>query len=138
MTTPQPAHDIWGREPEPSREPGPIEKAVLKDLAMLGEPTRPGQATLVALAVKLARVLDVRGDEEAPSQTAKAIDTLRITMGKLTEVESGDADTQAKLGALLSTPAYGGSEVSATLRYPPQPGKTHPRRRGGQDRDSTG
>jgi hypothetical protein len=109
---------------------GPIEKAVAADIAALGKLTRVGQGTLAALALKLARVLDVRGDEEPASQTAKAVDTLRITMGKLTEVDDRDPDAQDKLSALLSSPDYGGSEVSATVRYPQESGKANPRRRG--------
>jgi hypothetical protein len=109
-------------------EPGPIEQAVAADIERLGELTRIGQGTLAALALKLARVLDVRGDEEPASQTAKAVDTLRITMSKLTEEDTSDPGIQDKLGALLSSPDYGGSPVSATLRYPKKPGTADARR----------
>jgi hypothetical protein len=119
-------------------EPGAIEKAVLSDLQKIGELTKAGQATNAALAIKLARVLDARGDDEPASQTAKAVDTLRITMSKLTEAEYGDPDEKKRLGALLSSPNYGGSEVSATVRYPPQSGTADPRRRRRKDRDGAG
>jgi|tagenome__1003787_1003787.scaffolds.fasta_scaffold20933890_2 hypothetical protein len=118
----------------PKPKPGPIEEAVAADITSLGELTRIGQGTLAALALKLARVLDVRGDEEPASQTAKAVDTLRITMGKLTEVDSSDPDTQAKLAALLSSPNYGGSAVSAEVRYPQKPGAADARRGRGKGR----
>jgi hypothetical protein len=120
----------------PPHEPGSIEQAVLADLKTLGELKRVGQPTLAALATKLARVLDARDDDEPASQTAKAVDTLRITMGKLTEADTHDPGIQKQIAALLSSPDYGGSEVSAQMGYPQKPGPANAGRGGGPDRES--
>lgn len=108
------------REPGP-REPGPIEVAVKADLAALAERVRPGKLALAAMALKLARVLDTRGDEEPASQTAKAVDTLRITMNQLTAGEDHDPEEQQRISDFLGTPSAGGSSVSAPIRYPAKP-----------------
>jgi hypothetical protein len=100
------------------REVGPIELAVESDLAGMADKVKPGRYALAALARKLARVIDARGDEEPASQTARAVDTLRITMNQITAGEEVDADVKQQLERLLGTPSAGGSTVSAEVRYP--------------------
>jgi hypothetical protein len=115
-----------------------VEQAVEQDLLALADRVRPGKLVLAALARKLARVLDKRGDEEPASQTAKAVDTLRITMNQLTSGEEHDPDREQQLAAILGTPTAGGSAVSPEVRYPKvtRPADLGPG--GGEDRDSTG
>ncbi len=101
------------------REPGPIETALETDLAGADMGVR-GRATLAAMARKLARVIDARGEDEPASQTAKAIETLRITMDKILAKETNDPDVKRRLEEILSTPGDGGSAVPPALRYPPE------------------
>src|SRR4051812_26162026 len=99
-----------------------MEKAVEADIADLGELTGPGKRTLAAMARKLAWVIDARGEDELPSQTAKAIDTLRITMERLVAKETNAPELVKPLLAGLQPPGHGGSAVSPTLRSPPKSG----------------
>lgn len=101
------------------REPGPIATALEVDLSGADLSVR-GRGTLAAMARKLARVIDARGEDEPASQTAKAIETLRITMDKILTRETDDPDTKRRLEELLSTPGDGGSSVPPALRYPPK------------------
>lgn len=110
----------WIQEPQ-AREVGPVEKAVEDDLAALAERIRPGKFALAALARKLARVIDARGDEEPASQTAKAVDTLRITLNQIMTGEDANSHDRELLAELLSTPSSGGAPVSAEVRYPKDP-----------------
>jgi hypothetical protein len=105
----------------PSRKVGPIEQAVEDDLASMAAKVKLGRRALAESARKLARVLDARGDEEPASQTAKAVDTLRITMNQIAAGEEADANVQDQLQQLLGTPSAGGSAVSAEVRYPKEP-----------------
>jgi hypothetical protein len=100
---------------------GPIEKSVEEDLAAVADKVRPGKLALAALARKLARVIDKRGDEESASQTAKAVDTLRILINQIMSGEDANQDEQARLETILGTPSAGGSAVSAEVRYPKEP-----------------
>ena len=127
---PPSAIENWGKTDEKPREVGPIEQAVEGDLALMGQLTRPGQATLAAMARKLARALDARGDEESPSQTAKAIETLRTTMAQITTREAHNPDDADSLGKILGTPDVGGLAGAAPVRNTTQPGEANPRRRG--------
>lgn len=103
------------------RKPGPIELAFERDLNGMASRVKAGKYALVEAARKLARVLDARGDEEPASQTAKAVDTLRITMNQIATGETEDANVQAQLAIALGTPGAGGSAVSAEVRYPKEP-----------------
>lgn len=126
-------------DPPLPREPGPIEKSVAADVASLGEAVnRAGKRSLAAMAIKLARVLDTRGDEEPASQTAKAVDTLRILLGQLMQGDTHDPDAQRSVAEILGTPTAGGSSVSAPVRYPKVTRTSDVGARGGPDRDSTG
>lgn len=107
--------------PAEVREPGAVEAAVEADLKDLGR-LRAGQAYLAASARKLARVIDARGDDEAASTLAKAVDTLRAVMNQLMAKESSDPNDLRNLRDFLSTPTDGGSSVSPPLRYPKVPG----------------
>lgn len=119
--------DKLGAEPEPKpREIGPVETAVEQDLAGMTDRLKPGRYALAALARKLARVIDARGDEEPASQTAKAVDTLRITMNQIAAGEEVDANVQDQLSEWLSRPSAGGSAVSAEVRYPKVTGPADP------------
>jgi len=118
---------------------GPIETAVRAEIDRLAErASRPGKLVLAAMAVKLSRVLDVRGDDEPASQTAKAVDTLRITMGQLLQGDRHDPDEQRKLEHILGSPSSGGSPVSAEVRYPKKPRADDPGSGGGEDRAGDG
>jgi hypothetical protein len=102
------------------RGPGPIELALEDDLGR-ADLDGAGRKTLAAMARKLARVIDARGEDEPASQTAKAIETLRITLDKILSRETDDPDVKRRLEALLQTPSDGGSSVPPALRYPPKP-----------------
>jgi hypothetical protein len=113
-----------GDEPEsgglvPAKVTGPIEKALEDDLTR-ADLTAAGKGTLAAMARKLARVIDARGEDEPASQTAKAIETLRITLDKIMAKETDDPDTKRRLEEILQSPDSGGSSVSPPLRYPPE------------------
>jgi hypothetical protein len=116
---PQSAIEHWADPPEPppERVVGPVEAAVEADLEALGR-LRTGQAYLAASARKLARVIDSRGDDEAASTLAKAVDTLRAVMNQLMAKESSDPNDLRDIRTSLSTPSAGGSSVSPPLRYP--------------------
>ncbi len=101
------------------REPGPIETALEDDLSA-ADLSGAGRKTMAAMARKLARVIDARGEDEPASQTAKAIETLRITMDKILAKETNDPDVKRRLEEILSTPGDGGSAVPPALRYPPE------------------
>lgn len=121
------------------RTVGPIETSVTADVESLGVvATQAGRRTLAAMALKLARSLDVRGDEESPSQTAKAVDTLRITMSQLMRGDDHDPDLQRRLADILGMPTAGGSAVSAEVRYPKKPRPDDVGAGGRADSDSAG
>lgn len=115
------------------REVGPVETAVEADLGDLGM-LRTGQAYLAASARKLARVIDARGDDEAASTLAKAVDTLRAVMNQLMARESSDPNELRDLGVILSTPSGGGSSMSPPLRYPKVPKPANAGSGGGRGR----
>jgi acyl transferase domain-containing protein len=98
------------------REPGPIEDATEQDLARLGELSRPGQLTLAAMARRLARHIDSYGDDESVSGLAKAMETLRTTMEKLTAKDAHDPNKLRELAAALGRPAGGRSAVPSPVR----------------------
>lgn len=119
-------------------EPGPIEQAVEADLAGAADKIRSGRQALAALARKLSRVLDKRGDDEPASQTAKAVDTLRILMNQIMSGEDANPDEQNQLAAILGSPSAGGSAVSAEVRYPKVTRPDDAGTGGGEDRDGVG
>ena len=99
-------------------ERGPVELGVEADLE--GVELGRGKYALAAAVRKLARVIDARGEDEPASQTAKAIETLRITMNQIHSKDSHDPQLVQQLLAGLQTPNSGGSPVPPALRYPPQ------------------
>ncbi len=98
-------------------EPGEVEKGVLDDLQSMGR-IASGRGTLKAMALKLARTIDARGDDEAASALAKAVDTLRQVMNQLMAREVTDPNELGSLGDILGTPDDGSPSVSPPLRYP--------------------
>jgi hypothetical protein len=104
---------------------GPVEAAVEEDLAGLN--LRSGQATLAAMARKLARTIDARGDDEAASALAKAVDTLRQVLNQLMAKEVNSPDDARRLEQLLGAVDFGSSALSPPLRYPPDTGKANRR-----------
>jgi hypothetical protein len=95
--------------------------AVETDIASLG-PVGVGKVFLAESARKIARAIDARGDDEAPSALAKAVDTLFKVMTALRTVDDdGGADDRNRLAELLGTPDAGSPSVSPPLRYPPEP-----------------
>lgn len=116
---PAPGHEPESGGRPPDRTPGPIESALEQDLAR-ADLSAAGKPTLAAMARKLARVIDRRGEDEPASQTAKAVETLRITMDKILARETDDPDTKRRLEEILQTPSDGGSSVPPALRYPPE------------------
>lgn len=118
--------------------PGPIEESVNADLAGADEKIKAGKRALAALARKLARVIDKRGDDEPASQTAKAVDTLRILMNQIMSGEDANPDEQNQLAHILGSPSAGGSAVSAEIRYPKVTGSDDVGSGSGGDRDGAG
>lgn len=107
-------------------EPGAVEQGVLADLEALGT-LPPGRSGLRAMALKLARTIDARGDDEAASALAKAVDTLRQVLNQLMAREVSDPNALGELGNVLGTPDDGSPEMSPAFRYPPQPGSANGR-----------
>jgi hypothetical protein len=97
-----------------------VELGVVADLEALGTVPR-GRAAMKAMALKLARTIDARGDDEAASALAKAVDTLRQVMGQLMAREVNDPNASGELERLLSDPDNGSPAVSPPLRYPKEP-----------------
>jgi hypothetical protein len=118
--------------------PGPIEESVNADLAGADDRIQAGKRALAALARKLARVIDKRGDDEPASQTAKAVDTLRILMNQIMSGEDANPDEQEQLSRLLGSPSAGGSSMSAEIRYPKEPRPDDVGAGGREDRGSAG
>jgi len=108
------------------RETGEVERSVEADLKALGT-LPPGRTTLAAMARKLARTIDARGDDEAASALAKAVDTLRQVMNQLMAREVTDPNALGQLGAILGTPDDGSPAMSPALRYPEEPLPAHRR-----------
>ena len=125
-TTPSSAIDNWGKESEAPREPGPVEQGVEADIAAMGRIPQ-GRITLAAMARKLARTIDARGDDEAASALAKAVDTLRQVMNQLMAREVSDPNAYNALEEALGRPDAGSSSVSPPLRYPPDAGPANRR-----------
>jgi hypothetical protein len=119
-------------------EPGPVELAVESDLAGSADKVKPGKLALAQLARKLARVIDRRGDEESASQTAKAVDTLRILMNQIMSGEDANPDEQSQLARILGSPSAGGAAVSAEIRYPKEPRADDAGTGGREDSDGVG
>jgi hypothetical protein len=128
-----------GTQATPSKPPGPgdVELGVLADLANIGEIPR-GRVALKAMAIKLARTIDARGDDEAASALAKAVDTLRQVMNQLMAREVNDPNAFGTLSALLGAPDTGSPSVSPPLRYPPNPEPSDSRARNRPRRQSPG
>lgn len=122
-TTPRSAIDGWGKTADPPaepRQPGPVEMAVETDLKNLGQ-VGVGRVFMVESARKVARAIDARGDTEAPSSLAKAVDTLFKVMQALkAKDEGGQGDLGDLLGILGSVDA-GSPAMSPPVRYPKEP-----------------
>jgi hypothetical protein len=115
------------------REPGEVEKAVETDLAGIDR-LGTGKVFLAASARKLARAIDARGDDEAPSALAKAVDSLFKVMAALMAKDGTGHDDLKQLQGLFGSPDAGSSSVSPALRYPPEPGPANGRTRNRQGR----
>lgn len=109
-----------------------MEQAVENDLG--GIRVGVGKVFLAASARKLARAIDARGDDEAPSALAKAVDSLYKVMMALTAKEGDSPDDRRQLEQAIGTPDAGSPAVSPALRYPPETGKAHRRARNRPDR----
>lgn len=119
-TVPQSAIDNWGKEPDPPREPGPVEKAVEADIASIGR-IGLGRVFMAESARKLARAIDARGDDEAPSALAKAVDSLFKVMNALAAKDDGGSDDRGRLEEALGVSDAGSVAMSPPLRYPKEP-----------------
>lgn len=108
-------------EPEEPRQPGPVEAAVETDLKAIGR-IGLGRVFMAESARKLARAIDSRGDTEAPSALAKAVDSLFKVMRALAEKDEGGADDRGRLEQALGVSHDGSPAVSPPLRYPPDAG----------------
>jgi hypothetical protein len=110
------------------REPGPVEKAVETDIEHIGR-IGLGRVFLAESARKLARAIDARGDDEAPSALAKAVDSLFKVMGALAAKDDGGTDDRRQLEQALGVSDSGTPAVSPPFRYPPEPGQANGRTR---------
>jgi hypothetical protein len=117
------------------REPGAVEKAVETDIASIGR-IGLGRVFLAESARKLARAIDARGDDEAPSALAKAVDSLFKVMGALAAKDDGGTDDRRTLEQALGVSDSGTPAVSPPLRYPPEPRQANGRTRNRQGRKS--
>jgi hypothetical protein len=98
--------------------PGPVEQAVTADLRTIQ--VGSGKAFLVQAAYKLARAIDARGADEAPSALAKAVDSLFKVMNALRAKDDGGTDDRRELEQALGVSDVGSPAVSPPLRYPPE------------------
>jgi hypothetical protein len=101
------------------RKPGPVEAAVESDIAAIGR-IGLGRVFMAESARKLARAIDARGDDEAPSALAKAVDSLFKVMNALAAKDDGGMDDRSELERALGVSDDGSPAVSAPLRYPPE------------------
>jgi hypothetical protein len=113
-------------EPAKPRQPGPVERAVEVDLKSIGA-IGTGKVFMAESARKVARAIDARGDMEAPSSLAKAVDTLFRVMKDLMAKDDGGTSDRSKLEQALGVSDSGAPAVSPPLRYPPEPGSAHRR-----------
>lgn len=113
------------------RVPGPVETAVETDLKSIGQ-IGVGKVFLAESARKVARAIDARGDDEAPSALAKAVDTLYKVMNALAAKDEGGADGRRELEEALGVSDAGSAAVSPPFRYPPEP---RPSNRRARDRE---
>lgn len=123
MTVPPSAISNWGKdapEPDKPREPGPVETAVETDIQAIGR-IGLGKVFMAESARKLARAIDARGDDEAPSALAKAVDSLFKVMNALAAKDDGGANDRSQLEQALSVSDDGSAAVSPPLRYPEEP-----------------
>ena len=92
----------------PRRRVGKVEGAVRRDLKRLPK-APPGElssrATLSEAALVLARAIDAMGTN-SPSTLGKLIDSLRLTMDRIVEVATGDADSPESGFQDMATPVF--------------------------------
>jgi hypothetical protein len=119
------------------RQPGPVELAVEADLKALGR-VGVGRIFLAESARKVARAIDARGDDEAPSALAKAVDTLFKVMNALMAKDEGGTDDRGRLEQALGVSDSGSAAVSPPLRYPPESGPANGRPRNRKGRAGAG
>lgn len=79
-------------------------EAVRDDVAALDISKVPGGRTYKAMALRLAEVIDKRGDDDGPSTTAKLADQLTKVMGALTRKGGVDDDGFDDFQDGISTP----------------------------------
>lgn len=125
------------KAPGEPKEPGEVERAVETDLAALAR-IGVGKVFLAASARKLARAIDARGDDEAPSALAKAVDSLFKVMNALMAKDEGGRDDRSRLEEALGVSDSGSSAVSPPLRYPPEPRQANRRTRNRKGRPDSG
>lgn len=65
-------------------DPGPLERAVLADLARVRNSDSAIHETLNQVALYLARTIDDRGDTEGPSACARVVQELTKVLDRLT------------------------------------------------------
>lgn len=108
-TTPPSAVEGWGKQPDQAQpQATPMLDAVTSDLAKLNVDLVPGGYTYKATALWLARVIDKRGDDEGPSQTAKLAEQLTKVMLLLTGKGEGDDNADfRRFAESLSEPSMG-------------------------------
>jgi hypothetical protein len=143
-TVPQSAIDNWGKnrehrkgckapysrpgdtypctcKPDGPHEPGPVERAVEADIEAIGR-IGLGRVFMAESARKLARAIDARGDDEAPSALAKAVDSLFKVMNALAAKDDGGTDDRGRLEEALGVSDAGSPSLSPPLRYPKESG----------------
>lgn len=90
---------------EPEVKDGPVLTAVKADIAALGDDLHGGaRQTYAAMALWLAEVIDKRGAEEGPSNTARLAAELRAYMAALTKAGAQDDDALRDYLRNLRTP----------------------------------
>ena len=60
-----------------------------RDLRSVSAAAQAGRATMIEIALMLARAVDVRGDE-GPTTTVKLAEQLRVVMGVIMRVDTND------------------------------------------------
>lgn len=93
-----------GVEGAARRRAGDVERAVRRDLRQLDGEAKSRRATMIELALVLARALDARAAAEgSPAVLAKLVQELRAVMGRLMEVKGDDNDAD-EFAARMSSP----------------------------------
>jgi len=81
-----------------------MERAVMRELRLLGQSRAAHRSALAELALFLARTIDDR-DGQAPTTTVRLASELRVTLGQLREV-ARDADGGGGSAGQLPAPSW--------------------------------